>query len=174
MLKFRPQNQANKQSIHIRVKKKTVQSNLQVPPSPISDQLSDGSRGGARAAPPPPPLFLYQTEARHAEKNFGGTPGVPLLSQSLDDPPPPSPHISRSGSGTARIQNITTFSSVITAGGTFRKRPLPLFYITALEISLASFPCNGPLKAWFVFTDTSTSRKRPLNLRILGGRLREV
>ena len=173
MLKFRPQNQANKQSIHIRVKKKTVQSNLQVPPSPISDQLSDGSRGGARAAPPPPPLYFY-TKLRPdmPKKILGGHRGSPSYLRVWMTPP--SPHISRSGSGTARIQNITTFSSEITAGGTFRKRPLPLFYITALEISLASFPCNGPLKAWFVFTDTSTSRKRPLNLRILGGRLREV
>ena len=37
--------------------------------------------------------------------------------------PPPPPHISRSGSGTARIQNIKTISSEITAAGTFRKRP---------------------------------------------------
>ena len=86
---------------------------------------------------------------------------APPLSQGVD----PALHLSK---------NIKSFSHEITAAGTFRKRPLPLFYITALEVSLASFPCNGPLKAWFVFTDTSTSRKRPLNLRILGGRLREV
>ena len=34
----------------------------------------------------PPPLFLDQTEARGAEKNFFGDP--PPLSQGLDDPPP--------------------------------------------------------------------------------------
>ena len=172
MLQFRPQNEANKQNIHIRVKKKkTVQSNLHVPPSPISDHLSGGSRGGRGA--PPPFIFRANCGPKNRKKIFW-TPGPPLLSQGLDDRPSPHPLISKSGSGTAPIQNIKTFSREITAAGTFRKRPLPLFYITALEVSLASFPCNGPLKAWFVFTDTSTSRKRPLNLRILGGRLREV
>ena len=39
-----------------------------------------GSRGGS-------PLFLDQTEAWRAEKNFLRLP--PLLSQGLDDPPPP-------------------------------------------------------------------------------------
>ena len=42
-----------------------------------------GSRGGARA---PPPLFLNQTDARRAEKMFGGGTGPPL-SQGLDDRP---------------------------------------------------------------------------------------
>ena len=45
-----------------------------------------GSRGGARGAPPPLPLFLNQTDARRAEKMFGGGTGPPL-SQGLDDRP---------------------------------------------------------------------------------------
>ena len=40
-----------------------------------------------------PPLFLDQTEARRAEKNFFET-EAPLLSQCLDaQPPPPPPFI---------------------------------------------------------------------------------
>ena len=35
----------------------------------------------------PPPLFLDQTQARGAEKNFGDCP-LPLLFQGLDDRPP--------------------------------------------------------------------------------------
>ena len=53
----------------------------------FSIYFSGGSRGGARGARPP--LFFDQNEARKAEKIFGGDP--PLLSQALDDPPPPSP-----------------------------------------------------------------------------------
>ena len=46
----------------------------------IPVHISDGSRGGAREALAPS-LFFDQTEARKAEKNFGGT---PPLSQGLD------------------------------------------------------------------------------------------
>ena len=56
-------------------------------------KISGGSRGGARG--PRPPLFLYQTEARWAEKNFLET-EPPPLSKDLDDHPPPL--ISRSKS----------------------------------------------------------------------------
>ena len=95
MLKFRPQNQANKQNIHIRVKKtnRTVEPPGATTPHkrPPQRRIQGSVPGGA---PPRLPLFLYQTEAQHAEKNLGGTPGVPLLSQSLDDPPPP-PRISQ-------------------------------------------------------------------------------
>ena len=45
---------------------------------------SGGSRGGARG-PRVPPLFLDQTEARGAEKDFGDSP--PPVSQDLDDRP---------------------------------------------------------------------------------------
>ena len=40
-------------------------------------KISGGSRGGARG--PRPPLFLYQTEARWAEKNFLETEPPPLI-----------------------------------------------------------------------------------------------
>ena len=49
----------------------------------LRDQPSGGSRGGAA----PAPLFLGQTEAWRAEKNFFET--RPPLSQGLDDCPPP-------------------------------------------------------------------------------------
>ena len=49
---------------------------------------SGGSRGGARGARPPPPLFLDQTGARRAEKNFFGD-CSPALFQGLDDRVPP-------------------------------------------------------------------------------------
>jgi len=49
---------------------------------------SGGSRGGARGARPPPPLFLYQPEARRAEKKFFWRPGLPF-SKGLDDRGPP-------------------------------------------------------------------------------------
>ena len=41
--------------------------------SGVVKRISGRSRGGPPAAPPPPPppLFLDQTEARRAEKNFG-------------------------------------------------------------------------------------------------------
>ena len=45
---------------------------------------SGGSRGGARG-PRVPPLFLDQTEARGAKKDFGDFPTP--LSQDLDDRP---------------------------------------------------------------------------------------
>ena len=48
---------------------------------------SGGSRGGVRGPRVTPPLFLDQTEARGAEKNFGDCP-LPLLFQGLDDRPP--------------------------------------------------------------------------------------
>ena len=51
---------------------------------------------GARASP----LFLDQTEAQRAEKNFLGD-CPPSLFKGLDDQAPPPPLISRSGSGTA-------------------------------------------------------------------------
>ena len=54
-----------------------------------------------RGGRPLPPLFLDQTEARRAEKKFGGPPPLPplfSLSKGLDDRP--TPLISRSGSGT--------------------------------------------------------------------------
>ena len=47
---------------------------------------SGGSRGGARG-PRVPPLFLDQTEARGAEKDFGVPPPPPPVSQDLDDRP---------------------------------------------------------------------------------------
>ena len=47
---------------------------------------------GEGAEGPAPPLFLDQTEATRAEKNFWGvTAPPPLLSQGLDDPPPLHP-----------------------------------------------------------------------------------
>ena len=49
---------------------------------------SDKSRGGARGARPSPPLFLDQTEAQRAEKEFFWRPGPPL-SQGLNYHPPP-------------------------------------------------------------------------------------
>ena len=49
--------------------------------------LSGGSRGRARGALPP--LFLDQTEARRAEKNFFKMPPPPL-SQGRDDRLPPT------------------------------------------------------------------------------------
>ena len=62
--------------------------------------------GDGPGLPPPPPLFLEQTEAQGAEKNFWRQ-GSPLTTQGLVDrvpnPPPPRhppPLISRSGSGT--------------------------------------------------------------------------
>ena len=51
---------------------------------------SDRSRGGARGARPSPPLFLDQTEAQRAEKEFFWRPGPPL-SQGLNYHPPPPP-----------------------------------------------------------------------------------
>ena len=42
---------------------------------------SGGSRGGARG-PRVPPLFLDQTEARGAEKDFGDSPPPPRVSGS--------------------------------------------------------------------------------------------
>ena len=69
---------------------------------PLSFHYSGGFRGGARGAQtaPPRPLFLDQTEAQRAEKNFFG-----------DRPPPPAYLrvwitpllISRSGSATALL-----------------------------------------------------------------------
>ena len=55
---------------------------------------SDRSRRGAWGArPPPPPLFLDQTEAQRAEKEFFWRPGPPL-SQGLNfHPPPPPPYL---------------------------------------------------------------------------------
>ena len=46
--------------------------------------------GPALLTPPPPPIFLDQTEAQRAEKNFQET-GSPHLSRGLDDRPPPRP-----------------------------------------------------------------------------------
>ena len=40
---------------------------------------SDRSRGGAWGARPSPPLFLEQTEAKRAEKNFIGDRALPYL-----------------------------------------------------------------------------------------------
>ena len=57
---------------------------------------SGGSRWGPQGARPPP-LFFDQTEARRAEKFHLET--ALSLSKGLDDRPPPSPLISRSGSG---------------------------------------------------------------------------
>ena len=56
---------------------------------PLSFHYSGGFRGGARGAQtaPPRPLFLDQTEAQRAEKNFFGAP-PPRLSKGLDNPPP--------------------------------------------------------------------------------------
>ena len=59
--------------------------------TPVADP-GEGPGGGGGAGLP---LFLDQTEARRAEKNFGGHRSSP---KGLDDPPP---LISRSGSGTA-------------------------------------------------------------------------
>ena len=53
---------------------------------------------------PPPPLFLEQTEARRAIKNWGET-GSPYLSKGLDDRAPPL--ISRSGPGIEEFAAIT-------------------------------------------------------------------
>ena len=66
---------------------------------PLSFHYSGGFRGGARGAQtaPPRPLFLDQTEAQRAEKNFFGDRPPPLfylrvwmtppsLSQGLDLP----------------------------------------------------------------------------------------
>ena len=50
---------------------------------------SGGSRGGiGPGARPAPPLFLDQTEAQRAKKEFFWRPGPPL-SQGLNYPPPP-------------------------------------------------------------------------------------
>ena len=55
---------------------------------PLSFHYSGGFRGGARGAQTPPgPLFLDQTEAQRAEKNFLGD-RPPRLSKGLDNPPP--------------------------------------------------------------------------------------
>ena len=57
-------------------------------------KISGGSKGGACCPPKPPtpphPLFLDQTEAQRAEKTFFGDRASPVLSQSLEDRPPPS------------------------------------------------------------------------------------
>ena len=72
------------------------------------EQESDGSRGGAGGGGPGSPLFLDQTEARRAEKEFfelfGDRPHPATFSKGLDD----WPHsvISRSVSGTARKRTI--------------------------------------------------------------------
>ena len=122
MLQFRPQNEANKQNIHIRVKKKknrTVESPCATIPHKRPPQRRiQGGPGGA----PPPFIFRANCGPKNRKKIFW-TPGPPLLSQGLDDRPSPHPLISKSGSGTAPIQNIKTFSREITAAGTFRKRP---------------------------------------------------
>ena len=61
----------------------------------IAPKISGGSRGGAQGSGPP--LFLDQTEARRAEKNFSGDWALPYLRVWMTAPPPP---ISRSGSCT--------------------------------------------------------------------------
>ena len=48
--------------------------------------------------PPPSPFIFRQPEARWAEEYFGDW--ASPFSQCLDDPPLPSPLISKSGSGT--------------------------------------------------------------------------
>ena len=60
-----------------------------MPPPPISDHFSGGPRGGTRAAPPPPATlyFYFKLRPDRPKKIWGGTPGVPLLSQSLDVTP---------------------------------------------------------------------------------------
>ena len=55
---------------------------------PFTSDRSRGGAWGARPPPHPPPLFLDQTEAQRAEKNFWGRPGPPL-SQGLNYHPPP-------------------------------------------------------------------------------------
>jgi len=66
----------------------------------ISHSLQWRIQGGAR----PPLLFLDQTEARKVEKIFLET-APPPLSKGLDDRPPPL--ISRSGSGTALVSQVS-------------------------------------------------------------------
>ena len=61
--------------------------NLWIPSKEELVYSSGGSRGGAQGARSPSPLFLDQTEARRAQKNFLGD-------------RPPHPLILRSGSGT--------------------------------------------------------------------------
>ena len=59
-----------------------------------------GSKGGARG-PPPPTLFLDQTEAQRAQRNFLGDKPTSYLRVWMSTPPPhPSPLISRFGSTT--------------------------------------------------------------------------
>ena len=67
---------------------------------------SGGFREGARGDLGLP-LFLDQAEARRAEKIFLGD-RPPSLSEGLDDPPPPSPTIPRSGSGTSLLPSFAT------------------------------------------------------------------
>ena len=67
---------------------------------------SGGFREGARGDLGLP-LFLDQAEARRAEKIFLGD-RPPSLSEGLDDPPPPSPTIPRSGSGTSLLSSFAT------------------------------------------------------------------
>ena len=90
MLQFRPQNEANKQNIHIRVKKKknrTVESPCATIPHKRPPQRRiQGGPGGA-----PPPLFLEQTVARKTEKKFFGHRGPPSYLRVWMTAPPPTP-----------------------------------------------------------------------------------
>ena len=51
----------------------------------IQNHPSDGSRGGAGEARAQPPLFLDETEARRAKKNFFDTGASLPLSLGLND-----------------------------------------------------------------------------------------
>ena len=67
---------------------------------------SGGSRGRGPPPPPTPPTsFFDQIEARRADKKFLET--APRLPQGLNDRPPPRRLISRSGSATANIRQLS-------------------------------------------------------------------
>ena len=87
--------------------------------------------GALCASPPPPLLFLDQTEA----EILGG--GRPLSYLRVLLIPPPTPPISRSGSGTATIR----FSSVFMVTGNFPKST-HFFHTCADRTSMSNHCCR--------------------------------
>ena len=89
---------------------------------------------------PGPPLFLHQTEARRAEKNFFETGPLLLSGSGWPDPPPPPPLIWRSGSATEDYRLLrdweTNFVAVDCSNELISKfsSPLQEFVILAAKI----------------------------------------